>query len=86
MLWKMWTHYGDIPLVVEADTLDEAMRAARRVHPDYCTAQPMDDREAAEFMEGMHRVEGALTAPCGWEWWARGSAFDGTRRHYLKLV
>jgi len=51
MLWKMWIHYGDDPLVVEADTMDEAMRAARRVHPDYCTAQPMDEHEAEEYRD-----------------------------------
>lgn len=86
MLWKMWVHYGDKPLVVEADSLDEALRAARRIDPDYCAAQPMTDQEDVEFVEGMHRVEGALTAPLGWEWWAKGSAFDGTRRHALMLV
>ena len=49
MLWKMWIKYGDSPLVVEADTMDEAMRAARKVHPDYCTAQPMDEKEVEEY-------------------------------------
>lgn len=51
MLWKMWVHYSGKPLVVEADTCDEAFRLAREVDPDYCTAQPMDEREAEEYKD-----------------------------------
>lgn len=53
MYWKMW--YGrqsDTLIVVEADTLDEAMRKAREIDRDYCAAQPMTDEEAREAFTG----------------------------------
>lgn len=39
--------------------------------------------------EGWRRVEGALTAPNGWEWWAHGSLFwrtNGGERYEHALV
>ena len=53
MYWKMW--YGrqsDTLIVVEADTLDEAMREAREVDWRYDSAQPMTDGEAREAFTG----------------------------------
>lgn len=49
MYWKMWIHYGDTPLVVEADTCDEAFRLAREVDPDYSATQPMDEKEVEKY-------------------------------------
>lgn len=53
MYWKMWIGCDpDTLIVVEADTLDEAMRKAREVDRDYTTAQPMTDEEAREAFTG----------------------------------
>ena len=49
MYWKMWIGCDpDTLIVVEADTMDEAMREAREVDWRYDSAQPMADDEAME--------------------------------------
>lgn len=45
MYWKMWKRYGEKPLVVEADNMDEAFKKARELDDGYCSAQPMDEKE-----------------------------------------
>lgn len=53
MYWKMWIGCDpDTLIVVEADTLDEAMCKAREVDRDYTTAQPMTNEEAREAFTG----------------------------------
>lgn len=53
MYWKTWIGCDpDTLIVVEADTLDEAMREAREVDRDYTAAQPMTDEEAREAFTG----------------------------------
>lgn len=45
MLWKIWCgDFGERPRLVEADSMDEAMEAARREFPGACAAQPCDGR------------------------------------------
>lgn len=53
MYWKTW--YGrqeDTLIVVEAGTLDEAIRKARDVDWRYDAAQPMTEEEAREAFTG----------------------------------
>lgn len=45
MYWKMWKRYGEKPFVVEADSMDEAFKKARKLDDGYCSAQPMDEKE-----------------------------------------
>jgi len=53
MYWKMWIGCDpDTLIVVEADTLDEAMREAREMNWRYGAAQPMTDEEAREAFTG----------------------------------
>lgn len=53
MYWKMWIGCdSDTLIVVEADTLDEAMREAREMNWRYGAAQPMTDEEAREAFTG----------------------------------
>ena len=53
MYWKMWIGCDpDTPIVVEADTMDEAFREALEVDWRYDAAQPMTDEEAYEAFTG----------------------------------
>lgn len=53
MYWKTWIGCDpDTLIVVEADTLDGAMREAREVDWRYDSAQPMTDEEAREAFTG----------------------------------
>ena len=45
MLWKVWCgDLGERPRLVEADSFDQAVAAARREWPGACAAQPYDER------------------------------------------
>lgn len=45
MIWKVWCgSLSEPPRLVEADTFDEAIDAARRQFPGACAAQPYDER------------------------------------------
>ncbi len=53
MYWKMWIGCDpDTLIVVEADTMDEAMREAREIDWRYDAAQPMTDEEVREAFTG----------------------------------
>ncbi len=62
MFWKMTRYdvsryHTDInQIVVDAQNCDVAFRVARRVHPEYSSAQPMTDREYEEY-RGPYFVE-----------------------------
>lgn len=54
--------------------------------------QPLPESKMAHYRnvtfleeppEGWHRIDGATTAPVGWEWWAKGSLFGGGYKQAL---
>lgn len=54
-------------------TTEERIREFREMGIEFLEEPP----------EGWHRVDGATTAPNGWEWWAYGSLFSHSHRHAL---